>query len=62
VPAEVADGETDVVAQQSPTEAEQRDEHDVEPPASRVHGGEDQDGLAGNRHAEVLDQYQADHR
>ena len=57
----MAEREADVVAKDRAEEAEQRDEHDVEAPGARVHGAEDQDGLARNRHPEVLDQHQSDH-
>lgn len=56
---EVADRETDVVPQQRTAEAEQSDKHDVQPPGARIHRRENQDGLAGNRDAKVLDEYQA---
>ena len=58
--AEVADREADVVAKQRAKEAQQGDEHDAEPTGARIDGGQDQDGLARDGHAEVLDQHQAD--
>ena len=60
-PADVAEGKPDVVAQNCAAEAEERHEHDAQLPGARIHGSENERGLARNGHPEVLDEDQTQH-
>src|SRR5207248_521706 len=61
-PAEVTDRKADVVAYHRAEEAEQTHQPDLQAAGARVDGAEDQDGLARDRYAEVLQQHETGDR
>jgi hypothetical protein len=55
---EVADREPCVVADDGAAESEQGHQDDAEAAGARIHGTQDEDGLAGDGESEVLEQHQ----
>jgi len=60
--AEMPDGEADIVSDHGCGEADQPDRHDIKLLMPRVDGRGDQDGLAGDRYAEVFEHDQDEDR